>query len=108
MKYGFIGCGNMGGAIATALSKTTKDIMLADFDAQKAENLAKELNCSFGTNDDVVLNWDKVSGASGYAIYYKKQTSDEFVLLKRVIRSYLRRWDLLWRYHRSRWGARRG
>lgn len=60
MKYGFIGCGNMGGALATALSKTTKDIMLADFDAQKAENLAKELNCSCGTNDDVVLNCDRI------------------------------------------------
>ena len=31
MKYGFIGCGNMGGAIARALSHSTKDILLADF-----------------------------------------------------------------------------
>ena len=30
MKYGFIGCGNMGGAIATALSRATKDIALSD------------------------------------------------------------------------------
>ncbi len=60
MEYGFIGCGNMGGALATALSKTTKDIMLADFDAQKAENLAKELNCSCGINDDVVLKCDRI------------------------------------------------
>ncbi len=60
MKYGFIGCGNMGGALATALSKTTNDIMLADFDAQKAENLAKELNCSCGTNDDVVSSCERI------------------------------------------------
>ena len=30
MNYGFIGCGNMGGALATALSKTTKNIILAN------------------------------------------------------------------------------
>ena len=30
MKYGFIGCGNMGGAVARALSRSTKDIMLSD------------------------------------------------------------------------------
>ena len=30
MKYGFIGCGNMGGAIARALSNSTKDITLSD------------------------------------------------------------------------------
>ena len=28
MKYGFIGCGNMGGAIAKALAKKTTDLML--------------------------------------------------------------------------------
>lgn len=30
MKYGFIGCGNMGGAIAKALAKTTTDFLLTD------------------------------------------------------------------------------
>ena len=30
MKYGFIGCGNMGGAIAKALRRQTADIMIAD------------------------------------------------------------------------------
>ncbi len=51
MKYGFIGCGNMGGAIAKALSNNTKDILLADHDTQKAEALAKELGCVSGTNE---------------------------------------------------------
>ena len=49
MKYGFIGCGNMGGAIATALSKATKDILLADH--TKAEALATELGCAWGSNE---------------------------------------------------------
>ena len=50
MKYGFIGCGNMGGAIATALAKQTTDILLADHDQKKASALAKALNCNVGNN----------------------------------------------------------
>ena len=49
MKYGFIGCGNMGGAIARALSKATTDIFLADPSPKTAE-LAQELGCSYGDN----------------------------------------------------------
>ena len=30
MKYGFIGCGNMGGAIAKALAKSTTDFLVSD------------------------------------------------------------------------------
>ncbi len=50
MKYGFIGCGNMGGAIATALSKATKDILLAD--PVKGETLASQLGCAWGSNEE--------------------------------------------------------
>ena len=50
MKYGFIGCGNMGGAIATALSKATKDILLAD--PFKAEELSAQLGCACGSNEE--------------------------------------------------------
>lgn len=60
MKYGFIGCGNMGGALATALSKTTKDILLADFNSEKAKQLASELECDFGTNEQVVSNCERI------------------------------------------------
>ena len=49
MKYGFIGCGNMGGAIARALSKSTKSILLSDV-TDKAMLLAQELGCSYGDN----------------------------------------------------------
>ena len=47
MKYGFIGAGNMGGALATALSKkiNPKDIALADKDQKKALELAEKLDC---------------------------------------------------------------
>ena len=57
MKYGFIGCGNMGGAIATALSKATKDIMVTDRSG-KAAALAKNLGILYGTSGQIVQNCD--------------------------------------------------
>lgn len=50
MKYGFIGCGNMGAALARALTKNTTDVLLADQYADVAA-LSKEMGCSFGTNE---------------------------------------------------------
>ncbi len=47
MKYGFIGCGNMGGAIARALSHRTHDILLSDRSG-KCRELARELGCDHG------------------------------------------------------------
>lgn len=60
MEYGFIGCGNMGGAIAKALSKNIKDIMLSDFVAEKASNLACELGCAVGDNGQVFTSCKSV------------------------------------------------
>lgn len=48
MKYGFIGCGNMGGALARAVSKATKDIMLCDVTPEKAGVLGAELDVVTG------------------------------------------------------------
>ncbi len=52
MKYAFIGCGNMGGAIASALSRTTKDILLCDKDTDKAAALAARIGCTVGELKD--------------------------------------------------------
>ena len=54
MKYGFIGCGNMGGALIKALSNATKEIIIADFFNEKAQNLANELHVKAGANDEVI------------------------------------------------------
>lgn len=51
MKYGFIGCGNMGGALARALTKNTKDVLIAD-QYSNVEALASEMGCHWGTNDE--------------------------------------------------------
>lgn len=52
VKFGFIGTGNMGGALARAVCRTvnTKEILLSDMSAVKAQLLAEELGCSYGDN----------------------------------------------------------
>ena len=61
MKYGFLGCGNMGGAIARALSKTTKNIMLTSKSTDTAVNLAKELGCEYArSNAELIENCDVI------------------------------------------------
>lgn len=60
MKYGFIGCGNMGGAVARAVCKGAgaSNVLLANRTAAKAEKLAAELGCKTGTNAEVAQNCD--------------------------------------------------
>ena len=58
MKYGFIGCGNMGSALARALSKTTKDIIIAD-PSPAAKAFAAAAGCGYGTNEQVA-NCDRI------------------------------------------------
>ena len=55
MKYGFIGCGNMGGAVARAVCKGAGagDVLLANRTPAKAQALAGELGCACGTNEQV-------------------------------------------------------
>lgn len=52
MKYGFIGCGNMGSAIVQALQKTTKSIIITDRSG-KAAALAERFGISYGTAEEV-------------------------------------------------------
>lgn len=59
MKYGFIGCGNMGGAIAKALSKSTCDIMLSDRSG-RAKLLAEELSCVYGSPQAVAQDCERI------------------------------------------------
>lgn len=60
MKYlaGFIGCGNMGGALATAVAKTIdpKEIALSDHSQKKAEDLASVLGAVATSNAEIVKN----------------------------------------------------
>lgn len=62
MRYGFIGCGNMGGAVAKALCAVVdpKEVLLANRTLSKAENLAQELGCVYGTNEEVASTCDYI------------------------------------------------
>ena len=59
MKYGFLGCGNMGGAIARALSQQTKDIAVSDRSG-KASGLAQELGVQYSDNACIAAECDRI------------------------------------------------
>ena len=59
MKYGFIGCGNMGGAIAKALRRQTSDIMIAD-PSPSAKAFAESLGVAYTDNETLVSSCDRV------------------------------------------------
>ena len=59
MKYGFIGCGNMGGAIARALSRATKEIMISDRSG-RARDLAQELGIVYADNAAIAARCDRI------------------------------------------------
>lgn len=52
VKFGFIGCGNMGGSLARAICRAVnpKEVLLSDKASVKAQLLADELKCSYGDN----------------------------------------------------------
>ena len=59
---GFLGSGNMGGAIARAVCKATdpQNVYLANRTAAKAEKLAAELGCNTTINDEVAGRCDLI------------------------------------------------
>ena len=61
-QFGFIGCGNMGGALAQALSKSVKgeQIALCDAFLQKAEDLAKKCQASVMTATEIAAECDYI------------------------------------------------
>lgn len=62
MTVGFIGAGNMGGALATAVANTIggDKVLLADACADKAEALAKTLGARVSDNDTVAHTCDYI------------------------------------------------
>ena len=59
MKYGFIGCGNMGGSIVRALSRNTKDIAVTARSG-KAKTLASELGITYSDNAAIAAQCDRI------------------------------------------------
>ena len=59
MKYGFIGAGNMGGAIAKALRNSTAQIALSDRSG-KAKTLAESLGVAYWSNREIAENCERI------------------------------------------------
>ncbi len=59
MKYGFIGCGNMGSAIARALCRETTDILISGRSGGSRE-FAKELGLPYGEPMEVARQCDRI------------------------------------------------
>ena len=59
MKYGFIGCGNMGSSLVRALYKSTTDIAVADF-SERSKEFAKELGIKHTDNETLVKECDRI------------------------------------------------
>ncbi len=61
MKIGFIGCGNMGGALAEAISRCDEvSLFLADRDNSRAEELANRLGASVTNSKKICQECDYV------------------------------------------------
>lgn len=60
MKIGFIGAGNMGGALARAVVKTGEEVYLYDCFSEKAASLAKELGCHTASAEQMVASCDYI------------------------------------------------
>ena len=57
VRFGIVGCGNMGSAIATAICKTIEPwkVTVANRTQKKAELLAAELGCQVGDNAEAAM-----------------------------------------------------
>lgn len=89
-QIGFIGCGNMGGALARACAKETYALLVADHDMKKAMELSKELDVGCTSNEAIARSCDliflavkpQVIGAVlGEMAPILAQRTDRFVLL---------------------------
>jgi pyrroline-5-carboxylate reductase len=61
-KYGFIGAGNMGGALAAAAARAVggKNVFISDRSAEKAAALAEDCGASVSDNESLALSCDYV------------------------------------------------
>ncbi len=58
-RFGFIGCGNMGGALALAAAKAVEgSIVLSDHHPDKVEALCAQTGATAGTNEEIAAHCD--------------------------------------------------
>lgn len=56
--FGFIGAGNMGGALSTAISRkySGNDLLIADYNTEKAKALAENISATASDNETIAKN----------------------------------------------------
>ena len=59
-RIGFLGCGNMGSALARAAAKQSRNLLLANRTPAKAEALAGELGAQVADNGQVARDCDLI------------------------------------------------
>lgn len=59
MKYGFLGCGSMGGAIARAVSQGTRDVLLTDRSG-RGRKLAEQLGVTYTNAAEMAAQCDRI------------------------------------------------
>ena len=59
-KIGFIGAGNMGGALATAVARTDNAVFVSCAHREKAEALAEKIGAIAATTDEIVNDCDVI------------------------------------------------
>jgi len=59
-KIGFIGAGNMGGALATAVARTDNTVLVSCAHKEKAEALAAKIGATAATVDEIVSDCDVI------------------------------------------------
>ena len=95
MKYGFIGSGNMGGALATAVSKAVNpaDVLISDMNRQKAQELAAKIGATVVTTEELVASADYIflgvkpqylADLAGEIKPYLEKRSDRSVLVSMI------------------------
>lgn len=82
MKYGFIGCGNMGGAIARALRNATCEIMITDRSG-KANALADELELTYTDAETIASSCERI-----FLAVKPQMMADALKPLRRLFREY--------------------
>ncbi|MDO5564049.1 MAG: pyrroline-5-carboxylate reductase [Eubacteriales bacterium] len=62
MKYGFIGVGNMGKALASCVRKNVKkeDLLISELNIQKTKEISLELDCTSSNNKEIVQKCDLI------------------------------------------------
>lgn len=70
MKVGFIGCGNMGGALARAICQVSEtNVYISDLNSEKIEEFAKETGAIVSTNEAIAAECDFIFLAVKPAVF---------------------------------------